>query len=104
VVSQRIPGFLDWLFPNRWRHCGRFSDLCCAYVESGRRPRNRAGMGLLLPDQRLHNQLRVVLRRGAKREDYVGETQRRYSEVHHRIGRNDCRAADFRKGSRLVMR
>src|SRR4029077_16704271 len=59
-------------------------------------------MGLLLPDQRLDHQLRVVLRRGAQREDHLGETQRRDSEIHHRVGRNDCGAADFRKDSRLV--
>jgi hypothetical protein len=59
-------------------------------------------VGLFLPNQRLDNELRIILRSGAEREDHVGQAQRRDSEIHHRVGRNDCGAADFRKDSRLV--
>ena len=56
----------------------------------------RPALGLLLPDQRLDDELRLVLRRRAEREDHLGQARRRHAEVHHRVRRHDRRAADLR--------
>ncbi len=61
-----------------------------------------AALGLLLPDQRLDHELRFVLRRRAEREDHVGQARHRHAEVHHRVGRLDCGAADLRVLAQLV--
>src|SRR5207249_10311762 len=81
-----------------------FSDLRCAHAKSRRGPRPRSRVGLFLPDQRFHNQLRIVLRRGAKRENYVGQTQREYTKIHHRIRRYNCCTTHFCQSPRLVSR
>ena len=44
---------------------------------SGPAPHGRPALGLLLPDQRLDDVLRLLLRRRAQREDHVGEARRR---------------------------
>ena len=59
---------------------------------------------LLLPDQRFDDELRLVLGRGAEREDHVGQAGGRHAQVHHRVGRDDRRAADLRARPRLVNR
>ena len=53
-------------------------------------------LGLLLPDQRLDHELRLLLRRRAEREDHLGQARRRHAEVHHRVRRHHRRAADLR--------
>ena len=60
----------------------------------------RPAVGLLLPDQRLDHELRLLLRRRAEREDHLGQARRRHAEVHHRERRDDRRAADVRAGPR----
>jgi deoxyhypusine synthase len=59
-------------------------------------------VGLLLPDQRLDDQLRLVLRRRPQREDHVGQARRRYARLHHRVRRDHRRAAGVRVHPRLV--
>ena len=41
----------------------------------------RPAVGLLLPDQRLDDELRLVLRRRAERENHLGQTRRRHAQV-----------------------
>ena len=62
----RVAGFVHRLFPNRRRHRRRFPHLRCADAKSGRGQHACAGMGLFLPDQRFHDELRIVLRRSAQ--------------------------------------
>ena len=59
-------------------------------------------LGLLLPDQRLDDELRLVLGRRAQREDHLGQARHRHAEVHHRVRRHDRRAADVRPRAGMV--
>ena len=59
-------------------------------------------VGLLLPDQRFDDELRLVLRRRAEREDHLGQAVGRHAEVHHRVRCHDRRAADIRQRARPV--
>src|SRR5215207_2755185 len=85
-------------FPHEFLYRGRLADLRGADAAPGSRPRRRAAVGLLLPDQRLDDQLRLVLGRRSQREDHVGQAGRRHPEVHHRVGRHDRGAAGVREG------
>src|SRR5690606_30395964 len=55
-----------------------------------------AALGLLLPDQRFDDELRLLLGRDAEREDHLGQARRRHPEVHHRVGCNHRRSARLR--------
>src|SRR4051812_1750191 len=70
VVHRNIKEVLDWLLPDWWWHSRRFPHLCRSHAAAGSAVRRDAAMGLLLSDQRLHDQLRLLLRRNAKREDH----------------------------------
>jgi deoxyhypusine synthase len=43
----------------------------------------------------IDHELRIVFRRGAEREDHLGQTWDRHAEIHRGVGRLDRRAADF---------
>ena len=90
------------LLPDWRRHRRRLSHLRGAHAAPGPAARERAAVGLLLPDQRLDDQLRIVLGRGAQRENHVGQAGRKDAQVHHRVRRIDRRAADVRLRSGLV--
>ena len=81
------------ILPDWRRHRGRFPDLRGAHAAPGFAARACAAVGLLLPDFRFDHELRVVLGRGAEREDYVGQTGREDAEVHYRERRKHCGAA-----------
>src|ERR1700724_3533893 len=59
-------------------------------------------MGILLPNQRFDYELRLILRRGAERENYLGQITLHDPPICHRIGRHDSRAAYLCEGLRLV--
>ena len=59
-------------------------------------------VGLLLPDQRLHHQLRQLFRRGAQREDHLGQAGRRHAQVHHRKRRHHRGTPGFCLGAGTV--
>ena len=61
-------------------------------------------VGLLLPDQRFDDELRLVLGRGAEREDHVGQAVGGHAEVHHRIRCEHRRAAGIRERARSIAR
>ena len=88
--------------PDWRRHFRRFPDLRRADAASGFAAHQRAALGLLLPDQRFDHELRQLFRRGAERKNHLGQTRREDAEIHHRIRRHHCRAADFRARARLV--
>ena len=88
--------------PDWRRHLRRLSDLRRADAASGFAAHQRAALGLLLPDQRFHHELRQLFRRGAERKNHLGQARREDAEIHHRIRRHHCRAADFRPRPRLV--
>ena len=69
VTKDGVAGLL----PDRWRYRRRLPDLRGAHAASGSAAHRSAAVGLLLPDQRFDHVVRVVLRRGAQREDHVGE-------------------------------
>ena len=64
---------LDRLLPDRRRHRGRLSDLRRADAAPGPAAAGRPAVGLLLPDQRFDDELRLVFGRRAEREDHVGQ-------------------------------
>ena len=97
------PTHASRLLPDRRRHCRRLPDLRRADDPSGSEARRRAALGLLLPDQRFDDELRLVLGRGAEREDHVGKTRRDDAQVHRRVRRDDLRAAHVRENSGLVV-
>ena len=72
---------------------------CSARISGSRRP----ALGLLLPDQRLDDELRVVFGRRPEREDHLGQARHRHTEVHHRVRRDDRRAARLRPRPELVV-
>ncbi len=94
VVARVLP---DWR-----RHRRRLPHLRGADAAPGPAARERAAVGLLLPDLRLDHQLRVVLRRSAQREDHLGQAGREDAEVHRRVGRVHRGAADLRLRAGLV--
>ena len=61
---------------------------------SGSEAHRGASVGILLPDQRLHDELRVVLRGGSEREITWGKLESTLP-ARHRVGRFDRRTADF---------
>src|SRR6185503_8709809 len=61
-----------------------------------------AALGLLLPDQRLDDELRLLLGRRPQREDHLGQALGLDPEVHHRVRRDDRRAADVRSRARRI--
>ena len=90
------PRTLDRPLPDRRRHRRRLPHLRRPDAQPGSPHRGRPAVGLLLPDQRLDDELRIVFGRGSEREDHVGQARRRDTEVHHRVGRDDRRAARLR--------
>ena len=84
------------ILPDRRRHRGRFPDLRRADAAPGSAARERAAVGLLLPDLRLDHELRLVFRRRAQREDHLGQAGRDDAEVHRRERCVDRGAADVR--------
>ena len=52
----------------------------------------------------LHDELRLLFRRRAEREDHLGQALGRDAEVHRRVRRHHRRTADLRLRSRLVSR
>jgi deoxyhypusine synthase len=73
-----------------------------ADARAGPADKGRAAVGLLLPDQRLDDQLRLLLGRGAKREDHLGQAVGGHAQVHHRVGRDHRGAADVRHDPGVV--
>src|SRR6185436_11749402 len=62
----------------------------------------RPALGLLLPDQRLHHQLRLLLRRRPEREDHLGQARRRHAVARDRVRRLDRGASRVRLCLRMV--
>ena len=91
------------LLPDRRRHRGRLPDLRRADDPPGSAPAVPV-LGLLLPDQRLDHELRLVQRRVPDREDHLGQARREHAHVPDRVRRHDRRAADVRVAARLVVR
>ena len=87
-VAHRL--LSDWR-----RHRRGLPDLRRSHAAAGFAAKGYAALGLLLSDQRFNHKLRLILRGGPQREDHLGEVGRRYAEVHHRVGRNHRRPADF---------
>ena len=98
------PAQLHRALPDRRRHRRRLSHLRRADAQPGSPDGRRAAVGLLLPDQRLDDELRVVLGRGPQRKDHLGQTRREHAEVHHRVRRHDRRAAGLCARLELVGR
>ncbi len=65
----------DRLFPDRRRNRRGLSDLCGSDAAPGSQIRRRAAVELLLPDQRLDDELRLLLGGGSQREDHLGEAR-----------------------------
>ena len=61
-----IKGFIRRFFPNWRRHRRRFPNLRRADAEPGRGQHAGSRMGLFLPNQRFHHQLRLILRRSTQ--------------------------------------
>ncbi len=85
------------------RHRGRFSDLRRAADHAGP-ARKVPAVGLLLPDFRQHDFVRLVQRRGAQRKNHLGKTGSGHAAIRHRVRRIDRRAADVRLYPRAVGR
>ena len=60
--------------------------------------RTGVALGLLCADQRFDHELRQLFRRGAEREDHVGQARGFDAEVHRRERCDDRGAADFQLG------
>ena len=73
LVPGDVPQGLDRLLPDRRRHRRRLPDLRRADAAAGPAAAGHAALGLLLPDQRLDDELRLVLGRRAEREDHLGQ-------------------------------
>ena len=91
LVSDDVPQGLDRLLPDRRRHRRRLSDLRRADAAARPAAPRHAALGLFLSDQRLDDELRLVLGRRAEREDHLGQAVRFDPEVHHRVRRHDRR-------------
>ena len=83
------------LFPDRRRHRGRLPDLRRPDAGAGSTDDGRPEVGLLLPDLRLDDQLRLLLRRRPQREDHLGQAHRRDADVSslsptRRLWRRSC--------------
>ncbi len=107
-LADVVPGAgqgrpLDRLLPDRRRHRRRFPDLRGADARAGPADDGHSALGLLLPDQRFHHQLRLLLRCRAEREDHLGQALGGHAEVHHRVGRDHRGAADVCHDPRMVM-
>ena len=66
------------------------------------RVERRPPLVILLPDIRLHNILRLILRCRAQREDHLGQAFQGYSTFHSRVRRHHRSASDIRLRPRLV--
>ena len=73
---RTAPARVDRLLPDRRRHRRRLPDLRRADAAAGSEDAGRAALGLLLPDQRFDDELRLVLGRRAEREDHLGQARR----------------------------
>jgi deoxyhypusine synthase len=80
----------------------RFSDLRRADATPGSAPHGRAALGLFQPDQRFDDELRQLFRRGAKRENHLGQTRRVHPKIRDRKRCDNCGAADIRVGARRI--
>ena len=80
---------------------GRLPDLRRADDPPGPAPAVSV-LGLLLPDQRLDDELRLVQRRVPDREDHLGQARREHAHVPDRVRRHDRRPARVRVAARLV--
>ena len=100
--TRHEPQALDRTLSDRRRHRRRFPDLRRADAQPGSPHRRCAPVGLLLPGERLDDELWVVFRRRSEREDHVGKARRHDTEVHHRVRRDDRGAVDVRARVELV--
>jgi hypothetical protein len=83
VVHQHHCENSSRFFPNWWRHRRRLPHPL-SHAASGLAARHVPSWDTL-PDQRLDDQLWVVLRSRTQRENYLGQAWRQHAEVHHRI-------------------
>jgi deoxyhypusine synthase len=82
---------------------GDFPNLCRAVPRARSRSSGEA-VGVLLPDQRLDDVLRVVLRRDPEREDHLGQAHRDDADVRHRVRCDDRRAPHAPGAARMQTR
>ena len=81
LVHEDDRDSVDRLLPDRRRHRRRLPDLRRADAPPGPAARRRPALGLLLPDLRLDDELRLLLRRRPEREDHLGQARRRHPEA-----------------------
>ncbi len=104
LVSRGQCRPLDRLLSNWRRDRWRFSDLRRANAQTRFAHRRYPTVGLLLSDLRQHHQLRVLFGGRSQRKDHMEQTDRGYTEVHHRVRRHDRGAVDVRVSAQVVVR